>query len=69
MKPSFLEFQKGSTKDLLYLMAIGHTVAPSLNAPDLNITQYSLFTQVPAQHPRVMLLTVIIITVRVGLTT
>lgn len=41
-------FQKASTKILLYLIAIGHTVAPRSNAPRLNITVYSLFTQVPS---------------------
>ena len=43
-----LEFQKASTKKGLYLIAIGHTVAPRSNAPRLNITQYSLLTQVPS---------------------
>ena len=43
-----LEFQKASTKILLYLMATGHTTAFRSNAPRLNMTQYSLFTQVPS---------------------
>ena len=42
------EFQKASTKILLYLMAMGHTVAPRSKAPRLNMTQYSLLTQVPS---------------------
>lgn len=41
-------FQKASTKILLYLMATGHTVAPRSKAPRLNMTVYSLFTQVPS---------------------
>eukprot|EP00884_Botryococcus_braunii_P014977 jgi/Botrbrau1/23480/Bobra.106_1s0032.1 len=48
MKPSRLEFQKVSENSLLYLMAMGHTVAPMSKAPALNITTYSLLVQVPA---------------------
>ena len=48
MKDWRLEFQNASTKILLYLMATGQTVAPRSNAPRLNMTQYSLFTQVPS---------------------
>ena len=43
-----LLFQKASTKLLLYLMAMGQTVAPKSKAPRLNITQYSLLTHVPS---------------------
>lgn len=52
VKDCRLLFQKASTKTLLYLMAIGQTVAPRSNAPRLNITQYSLFTQVPSGNMR-----------------
>lgn len=45
-------FQKASTKILLYLIAIGHTVTPRSNAPLLNMTQYSLFTQHPSGKMR-----------------
>ena len=41
-------FQKASTKILLYLMALGQTVQSRSKAPRLNMTQYSLLTQVPS---------------------
>ena len=48
VKDCLLLFQKASTKTLLYFMATGHTVAPRSKAPRLNMTQYSLLTQVPS---------------------
>ncbi len=52
VKDCRLLFQKASTKILLYLMAMGHTVASRSKAPLLNMTQYSLLTQVPSGKMR-----------------
>ena len=62
VKLSLRLFQKAFTKILLYLMAIGHTVAPRSKAPFLNITVYSLLTQVPSGKTSSGLLSLVLVT-------